>query len=216
MPTPGEDGAGEADLPDGTQDYSSQAVASVTQPIRARVRVLSSGNSVAEYQRLAAFTDGDAYYWSSVDLATDTNAAAKLNAMGAAVHASHGIWIPSFSPGYNSTLIGGHIIVPRAGGATLRAEYATAAASSPDILGLISWNEWTENTNVEPSASSGLPLPQRAEEPAEPGQPHQYRQPYWFCQPSWFCQPGRLTGGSVRITGAAQEGPEASAATGTW
>jgi hypothetical protein len=140
---------------DGTQDYSASAVASVTGPVRSRILVLSSGQNVTEYKRLAAYTDGDAYYWSSVNLTTNPGAPAKLKAIGAAVHANHGIWIAPFAPGYNSTRIGGHIIVPRNNGATLKNEYAVAAASSPDILGLISWNEWTENTNVEPSMTAG-------------------------------------------------------------
>jgi hypothetical protein len=135
----------------GTIDYSSSEVASVTTPLRSRLLVLNSANNIAEYQRLAALTDGDAYYWSSNNPAANPRWAAKLRAMGAAVHRAHGIWIAPFAPGYNATMIGGHIIVPRNNGATLQTEYAGALASSPDLLGLISWNEWTENTYVEPS-----------------------------------------------------------------
>jgi hypothetical protein len=75
--------------------------------------------------------------------------------MGAAVHEDDQIWLAPFAPGFNDMQTGGQIIVPRRGGATLRSEYAAASRSAPDILGLISWNEWTENTNVEPSVSSG-------------------------------------------------------------
>jgi hypothetical protein len=139
----------------GTVDYPASAVAAVTTPLRSRLLILNSANSVPEYQRLAPYTDGDAYYWSSVNPATNPGWVTKLQAMGAAVHQAHGLWIPSFAPGFNATLIGGHIIVPRDNGATLATEYAGATASSPDILGLISWNEWTENTYTEPSASFG-------------------------------------------------------------
>jgi hypothetical protein len=140
---------------DGTQKYSSASVASVTSPVRSRVLVLSTGNNVVEYQRLAAVTDGDAYYWSSNNPATSPQSGAKLASMGAAVHQRNGVWISPFAPGFNATLIGGHLIVPRNNGDTLKSEYALAAASSPDILGLISWNEWTENTYVEPSVNFG-------------------------------------------------------------
>jgi hypothetical protein len=34
-------------------------------------------------------------------------------------------------------------------------ECATAYASKPDVLGLISWNEFTENTYIEPSKNYG-------------------------------------------------------------
>ena len=144
---------------DGTQRFSRAAVASVTGRVRRRILVLSSGNNVAEFERLAAYTDGDAYYWSSVYPGRDLFYASKLAAMGAAVHRAHKIWIAPFAPGFNDILIGGGRAVPRLGGATLRTEYATAARSAPDILGLISWNEWTENTYVEPSVDYGYFYP---------------------------------------------------------
>jgi hypothetical protein len=135
----------------GTEKFSRAAVARVTGPVRRTILVLSSGNSVAEFWRLAAYTDGDAYYWSSVLPGADRFYPAKLAAMGLAVHRAHEIWLAPFAPGFNDTLIGGHRVVPRDSGATLRTEFAAAHASAPDILGLISWNEWTENTYVEPS-----------------------------------------------------------------
>ena len=46
-------------------------------------------------------------------------------------------------------------MVARAGGDTLRTELNTAASSSPDAIGLISWNEFSENTFVEPSRAYG-------------------------------------------------------------
>jgi len=45
--------------------------------------------------------------------------------------------------------------VPRNGGATLRTEFNTAVRSAPNMLGLISWNEFTENSYVEPSKYYG-------------------------------------------------------------
>jgi len=46
-------------------------------------------------------------------------------------------------------------MVRRNNGQTLRNEYGTAVASSPDVLGLISWNEFSENSYVEPSQKFG-------------------------------------------------------------
>ena len=136
--------------------YSVSQLAAITGPVRSSLAVLQDVSSVAVYDKYAAYTDGDAYYWSSDNPAANPHAAADLAALGAAVHAAHGIWIAPFAPGYNSTLIGGHVVVPRDNGATLRTEYAIAAGSSPDILGLISWNERTENSYVEPSVSYGF------------------------------------------------------------
>jgi hypothetical protein len=140
---------------DDSNRYTTAALASITRPVRSSLTVLQDVSTVAVYQKYAPYTDGDAYYWSSQNPSTNPGAAARLNALSAAVHAAHGTWIAPFAPGYNSTLIGGHVIVPRASGATLAVEYATAARSTPDILGLVSWNEWTENTYVEPSVTFG-------------------------------------------------------------
>jgi hypothetical protein len=45
--------------------------------------------------------------------------------------------------------------VPRRNGATLRGEFAAALTSSPDAVGLISWNEFSENSQIEPSRAFG-------------------------------------------------------------
>jgi Glycosyl hydrolase family 99 len=140
---------------DDSDFYTTSRLAAITGPVRSSLVVLQDVSTVSLYNKYAAYTDGDAYYWSSDNPATNPHAAADLAALGAAVHAAHGIWVAPFAPGYNSTLIGGHVVVARRSGAILRQEYTGAAASSPDILGLISWNEWTENTYVEPSVMYG-------------------------------------------------------------
>ncbi len=66
-----------------------------------------------------------------------------------------GIWIPSAAPGFDARKVGGTSVVGRRGGATLREELDAATRSSPDAVGLISWNEFSENTHVEPSVDHG-------------------------------------------------------------
>jgi hypothetical protein len=51
--------------------------------------------------------------------------------------------------------VGGTSVVERDDGATLHAELEAAASSSPDAIGLISWNEFSENTHIEPSLKHG-------------------------------------------------------------
>jgi hypothetical protein len=45
--------------------------------------------------------------------------------------------------------------VPRRDGATFRAAWAGALGTNPDILGIISWNEFSENSHIEPSKTYG-------------------------------------------------------------
>ncbi|HEU5356643.1 MAG TPA: endo-1,3-alpha-glucanase family glycosylhydrolase [Actinocrinis sp.] len=139
----------------GTWSFTHPNVAAVTGPVRDSMLVLSTEKSVQGFARLADVTDGDAYYWSSVNPETNTNYAAKLKAMAAAVHKAGKYWIAPFAPGFDARLVGGTGVIDRNGGQTLRAEYAAALSSSPDALGLISWNEFSENSYIEPSRKYG-------------------------------------------------------------
>jgi hypothetical protein len=139
----------------GTWAFEHNAVSSITAPVRDSLLVLSTEKSVQGYQRLADVTDGDAYYWSSVDPDTHPSYPDKLNAMGAAIHADANLWIAPFSPGFDARLVGGSKTVDRKDGDTLITQYRAAEQSAPDALGLISWNEFSENTYVEPSVKFG-------------------------------------------------------------
>jgi hypothetical protein len=139
----------------GTWAFSHAEVARVTSAVRPAMLVLSTEKNVAGFQRIADVTDGDAYYWSSVNPATNTHYGGKLDEMSHAVHQDRKYWIAPFAPGFDARMVGGHEFVPRHNGQTLRTEYGTAIRSSPDALGLISWNEFSENSYVEPSVHFG-------------------------------------------------------------
>jgi hypothetical protein len=46
--------------------------------------------------------------------------------------------------------------VERRDGQTLQTELQVAYNSSPDAIGLISWNEFSENSHIEPSQNHGM------------------------------------------------------------
>jgi len=139
----------------GTWKFSAADIERVTRPLRPSLLMLGSEKSPQGYERVARSFDGDAYYWSSVDPTTNSRYQAKLAAMSDTVHRSGGLWIAPFAPGFDARLVGGTKEVFRRDGATLRQEYSAAVSSSPDALGLISWNEFSENTHVEPSRTNG-------------------------------------------------------------
>lgn len=139
----------------GTWDYSIEDIASVTQSRRAKLRILATAKSVDDYQRVAGAVDGNLYYWSSVDPSTNTGHVAKLAEMSAAVHANDGMWVAPVAPGFDARLVGGKSVVERENGETMRREWSAAMASSPDMVGIISWNEFSENTQIEPSRAFG-------------------------------------------------------------
>ncbi|HEX6287727.1 MAG TPA: endo-1,3-alpha-glucanase family glycosylhydrolase [Herpetosiphonaceae bacterium] len=139
----------------GTWEFSADDVASVAAPYADRLLLLASEKNVAGYQRLAAFVDGNAYYWSSVNPETFPGYQEKLDAMAEAIHADGGYWIAPAAPGFDAREIGGTRTVERQDGATLRRQMEAAIRSSPDAVGLISWNEFSENSHIEPSVDHG-------------------------------------------------------------
>lgn len=139
----------------GTWRFTVPEITKVSNAVRPHLQLLASERQIDRWAQLGRLLDGNAYYWSSVDPQKDLKAAAKLKAMGVAVHNTHGLWIPPASPGFDARLIGGTRQVNRNQGQTLKDEWANALKSSPDALGLISWNEFTEGTYVEPSNAYG-------------------------------------------------------------
>jgi Glycosyl hydrolase family 99 len=139
----------------GTWAFSHADVARVTGPVRDTLLVLNTEKSVEGYRRIADVTDGDAYYWSSANPLTNDSYSGKLTAMSQAIHSRGQFWVAPFAPGFDARLVGGERIVDRQDGKTLRTEYSAAVRSSPDALGLISWNEFSENSYVEPSQKYG-------------------------------------------------------------
>ena len=139
----------------GTWKFLREEVATMTQGRREYLLILASEKNIEGYQRLADLVDGDAYYWSSVSPDSFPGYAEKLTAMGEAVHANGGLWIAPAAPGFDARLIGGTTVIERKDGETLRMEMNTALQSSPDAIGLISWNEFSENSHIEPSENYG-------------------------------------------------------------
>jgi hypothetical protein len=139
----------------GTWKYSVSEIRSVTTLRRVKLQILASEKRAKGYARLQGLVDGDAYYWSSVNPSTFPGYESKLRDLSTIVHRNGGLWIAPAAPGFDARLIGGTTTVPRREGATLRTELDAATASAPDALGLISWNEFSENSHVEPSRRYG-------------------------------------------------------------
>jgi hypothetical protein len=139
----------------GTWEFSAADIARATGPVRSTVSVLGSEKNVDGYRRIAPWVDGDAYYWSSVNPATYKGYIEKLTDLGNAVHDDLGRWIAPAAVGFDARKVGGTTVVGRDGGANLLTQIDAALASSPDALGLISWNEYSENSHLEPSLNYG-------------------------------------------------------------
>jgi len=139
----------------GTWEFSRQQVEAITSSYGEQLLILASERNLEGYQRLADLVAGNAYYWSSVNPVTFPTYQQKLMGMSAAVHRRGGIWLAPAAPGFDARLLGGSTVVERLEGATLQTQLDTALRSAPDAIGLISWNEFSENTHIEPSQRYG-------------------------------------------------------------
>jgi hypothetical protein len=139
----------------GTWKFSTQDIEKVTKSRRSALLILASERNLDGYARLATLVDGDAYYWSSVNPSTYPGYQDKLDQMSQAVHNNNGLWIAPAAPGFDARLISGTTVVDRYNGKTFRTEINAAMASSPDAIGIISWNEFSENSYIEPSQKFG-------------------------------------------------------------
>ncbi len=66
---------------------------------------------------------------------------------------------PQLRLGFDARLVGGERVVDRESGDTLQTQLRAALQSSPDVIGLISWNEFSENSHIEPSQDHGHQIP---------------------------------------------------------
>ncbi len=139
----------------GTEQFRRKQIARTVAPRQDDLLVLASEKNVEGIERLGKAVQGNAYYWSSVDPQSYMSFSDKLVAMGEAVHDLGGLWIAPAAPGFDARLVGGTSVVERRSGDTFRARLDGATRSAPDALGVISWNEFSENTHIEPSELYG-------------------------------------------------------------
>jgi hypothetical protein len=134
----------------GSWEFTRAEIAAL-RPLRTQLQLLASERNVDGYKRIGDLVDGDLYYWSSVDPNTYPRYGGKLREMSRAIHARNGLWIAPAAPGFDARLLGKTTVVGRRNGETFRKQLDAAFRSSPDAVGIISWNEFSENTHIEPS-----------------------------------------------------------------
>jgi hypothetical protein len=115
--------------------------------------LLASERDVEGYQRLDGLVDGNAYYWSSADPSRRQPHLDRLLSIRDAV--GDGLWLAPAAPGFDASLLGATRIIDRAEGRTFQDALETARESNADAIAVISWNEFDENTHIEPSARLG-------------------------------------------------------------
>jgi hypothetical protein len=135
-----------------SRKYPIETVRAVSAAARPSVYLVGD-ETYLSWPRDGAYLDASSYYWSTQNpqsKASRTNIASLADA----IHGAGKAWLAPFIPGYNKELTGGGCI-PRNGTRTLDALWVMNATSHPDGWFGISWNEFVENTYLEPSQAYG-------------------------------------------------------------
>ena len=115
---------------------------------------LVGDETASSWSRDAPYLDASSYYWSSENPYTNARAQQSLTSLGTAVHNDGKRWFAPLIAGYDKQLQSGQC-VPRNGLQTLDTLWQLNATSKPDGWFAISWNEFVENTYLEPSVRYG-------------------------------------------------------------
>lgn len=144
----------------GSRKYPLSRLQHESATFRSKLRLLGDESSWSSSR--APYLDGDAYYWSSQDPWANPQSFSQLASLANTVRASvknldgsRKVWVAPFAPGFDKQLAGGSACVPRHGGWTIRALFSGNAKTNPDDFGLISWNEITEGSYVDPMTRYG-------------------------------------------------------------
>jgi len=132
----------------GSHHYPLSTLREVSKAVRGRFFLVGDEGPTISSDRLRVF-DGLTYYWSSQNPYANPQSFSQLRALAHHVHRANKPWFAPFAPGYQNQLEGG-ICVPRRHGDTLKRLFNGNKKSNPQAMCLISWNEITEGTYIEP------------------------------------------------------------------
>jgi len=136
-----------------SRKFSVETVQAVSKAMRPYVYLLGD-ETASSWPRDAQYLDGTSYYWSTQDPWKNSSSGAAVSQLAAQVHADGKRWFAPFIAGYNKQLMGGSC-VERRGTETLSKLWRINGATRPEGWFGISWNEFVENTYLEPSKLYG-------------------------------------------------------------
>jgi len=144
----------------GSRKYSAANLQTISSGYRGKLRILGDESTWSTTR--APYLDGDAYYWSSQNPYANPQSFSQIKALATAVRASPANpdgtpaqFVAPAAPGFDTQLEGGTACTPRKGGQTITTLVNGNAPSNPDAWGVISWNEITEASYIDPMTRYG-------------------------------------------------------------
>jgi hypothetical protein len=119
--------------------------------------IIGDEHGMKEWSRgVSDYFDGDGWYWSDENPYTNPGAFSTITRLADMLRSQQKLWFAPLNGGYNKSNFGiGGSCITRNQGETMRQVYEGNKASAPDGWMYISWNEFYENTYVEPSVRYG-------------------------------------------------------------
>lgn len=136
-----------------SRKFSPQTIRSVSEAVRPYVYLLGD-ETATSWPNDGGYLDGTSYYWSTQNPWNNPRAGSSVQQLADQVRADGKRWFAPFIAGYNKQLVGGSC-VQRNGTQTLQAVWRLNSATGPDGWFGISWNEFVENTYLEPTKRFG-------------------------------------------------------------
>ena len=136
-----------------SRKFSPATIQAVSRAIEPKAYLLGD-ETAASWPNDGRYFDGTSYYWSTQNPWSNARAGSAVADLASQVRASGKQWFAPFIAGYNKQLLGGSC-VQRKGTTTLDQLWQINGATRPDGWFGISWNEFVENTYLEPSKLYG-------------------------------------------------------------
>ena len=136
-----------------SRKFSNQTIQQVSRAVEPYVYLLGD-ETATTWPADGRYLDGTSYYWSTQDPWNNARAGSAVQQLADQVRSDGKSWFAPFIAGYDKQLMGGSC-VQRRGTETLDALWRLNGATHPDGWFGISWNEFVENTYLEPSKRYG-------------------------------------------------------------
>jgi hypothetical protein len=137
-----------------SRKYTGSQVADIGNGFGSKLFLISDDTNKTWATQRQNFS-GASWYWSSQNPYSNPQSGSQIQDLGNQVHADHKLWFAPFAPGFNDTLNGHSSCTPRNGIGTLTRIWSMNQQSRPDAWFGISWNEFVENTYLQPSKAFG-------------------------------------------------------------